>query len=113
MRARICSHVVAAYGSAEAGVTAAAPAHAVAGIPGAAGFVTPGTTVQIVDAAGSALAPGQEGLIRIKSDIGVDGYLGGAAQTAQAFRSGWFHPGETGTLDADAMLVVTGRAQRG
>ena len=74
--------------------------------------MTPGTTVQIVDGSGAVLSPGQEGIVRIKSDDAVDGYLGDAAETAQAFRDGWFYPGDTGTLDADEMLVVTGRVQR-
>ncbi len=112
VRSRICSHVVAIYDSAEAGISAAAPAQGIAGIPGAAGFVTPGTALQVVDQSGSALPSGQEGIVRIKSHDAVDGYLGDAAETAQAFRDGWFYPGDTGTLDAEEMLVITGRMQR-
>jgi acyl-coenzyme A synthetase/AMP-(fatty) acid ligase len=112
VRSRICSHVVAVYDSAEAGISATAPAHAIAGVAGAAGFVTPGTTVQIVDGSGTVLATGQEGIVRIKSEDAVGGYLGDAAETRQAFRDGWFYPGDTGTLDADAMLVITGRGQQ-
>ena len=43
VRSRICSHLVVAYGSTEASMTAAAPAHEIVGTPGAVGFVTPGT----------------------------------------------------------------------
>jgi len=109
VRSRICSHVVAAYGSVETGTAAAAAAHAIAGTPGAVGFVTPGTTVQIVDRSGTLLAPGQEGLVRIKSDCAVDGYRSSPKETAQSFRDGWFYPGDTGTLDAGELLVITGR----
>jgi acyl-CoA synthetase (AMP-forming)/AMP-acid ligase II len=109
VRSRICSHVVEAFDSTEASILASAPAHAIAGIPGAVGFVTPGTTVQIVDRSGTVLPAGQEGLVRIKSDCAVDGYLGNPEETAQAFRDGWFYPGDTGSLDASELLVITGR----
>jgi acyl-coenzyme A synthetase/AMP-(fatty) acid ligase len=108
-RLRICSHLVSAYHPAEAGTSAAAGAHELTGRQGAVGFVTPGTTVQIVDQSGTVLPPGQEGLVRIKSDCAVDGYLGNPEETAQAFRDGWFYPGDTGTLDAGELLVITGR----
>jgi acyl-CoA synthetase (AMP-forming)/AMP-acid ligase II len=109
VRSRICSHVVEAYDSTEAGILASAPAHAIAGIAGAVGFVTPGIAVQIVDRSETVLPAGQEGVVRIKSDWAVDGYLGNPEETARAFREGWFYPGDTGTLDADALLVITGR----
>jgi acyl-CoA synthetase (AMP-forming)/AMP-acid ligase II len=109
VRSRICSHVVEAYDSTEASILASAPAHAIAKTPGAVGFVTPGTTVQIVDRSGTVLPAGQEGLVRIKSDCAVEGYLDNSEQAARAFRDGWFYPGVNGTLDADALLVITGR----
>ena len=111
VRSRICSHLVLAYGSTEASMTAAGPAHEVVGSPGAVGFVTPGTAVQIVDRSGTVLPPGQEGLLRIKSDYAVDSYLGNPEETAQTFRNGWFYPGDTGALDSNELLFITGREQ--
>ena len=92
-------------------MTAAALAHEIVGSPGAVGFVTPGTAVQIVDRSGTVLPPGQEGLVRIRSDYAVDGYLGNPEETAQTFRDGWFYPGDIGTLGVDDLLIITGREQ--
>jgi acyl-coenzyme A synthetase/AMP-(fatty) acid ligase len=111
VRSRICSHIVVAYGSTEASMTAAALAHEIMGTAGAVGFVTPGTTVQIVDRSGTVLRPGREGLLRIRSDYAVDGYLNSPEETTQAFRDGWFYPGDIGALDEDELLVITGREQ--
>ncbi|HZO47168.1 MAG TPA: AMP-binding protein [Xanthobacteraceae bacterium] len=105
-RLRICSHLVSAYHSAEAGTAAAAGAHELAGRQGAVGFVTPGTTIQIVDQTGTVLPPGQEGLVRIKSDTAVEGYLGGPEETAKSFHDGWFYPGDFGVLDPDGLLTI-------
>ena len=113
VRARICSHLVVAYGSTEASMTAAAPSHQIVESPGAVGFVTPGTAVQIVDRSGTVLPPGQEGLLRIKSDYAVDGYLGNREETAQTFRDGWFYPGDTGALDTNELLFITQTAEPG
>jgi acyl-coenzyme A synthetase/AMP-(fatty) acid ligase len=111
VRARICSHLVAVYGSTEMGTTATAPAHAIAGTPGAVGFVTPGAAVQIVDRSGTVLAPGQEGLLRIRSDYAVVDYFGNLEETTKTFRNGWFYPGDIGRLGEDGLLVITGREQ--
>ena len=92
-------------------MTAAAFAHEIMGTAGAVGFVTPGTTVQIVDRSGTVLRPGREGLLRIRSDYAVDGYLNSPEETTQAFRDGWFYPGDIGALDEDELLVITGREQ--
>jgi acyl-coenzyme A synthetase/AMP-(fatty) acid ligase len=111
VRSRICSHLTAVYGSTEMGTTATAPAHTIAGEPGAVGFVTPGAAVQIVDGSGTVLAPGREGLLRIRSDYAVDGYFGNPEESAKTFRNGWFYPGDIGRLGEDDLLVITGREQ--
>jgi len=56
-----------------------------------------------------ALAPGQEGQVRIRSEFAVEGYFRIPEETAAAFRHGWFYPGDIGSLDADRMLFITGR----
>ncbi len=111
LRARICSHLVTAYGSTEASMSATAHAHEIAHVPRAVGFVTPGVTVQVVDASGTILPPGEEGAVRIRSAYAVDGYFGNPDATAEVFRNGWFYPGDIGTLSADNLLVVSGREQ--
>lgn len=111
LRSRISSHLIAAYGSTEASMTATAQAHEIVGTPRAVGFVTPGVTIQIVDASDTLLAPNQEGYVRIKSEYAVDGYFGSSVESVNAFRDGWFYPGDLGTLGSNNLLVITGREQ--
>ncbi len=109
LRSRICSHLIAVYSSTEAGVAAVAYAHEIAEVPRAVGFVPPGVTVQIVDGSGTLLPPGQEGQVRLRSEYAVDGYFGNPEESRKVFRDGWFYPGDLGTLNADGLLIITGR----
>jgi acyl-CoA synthetase (AMP-forming)/AMP-acid ligase II len=111
LRSRICSHLIAAYGSTEASMLAVAHAHEIADAPRAVGFVTPGVVIQIVDSFGTLLSPGQEGRVRVRSEYAVDGYLGDPEESKSVFRDGWFYPGDLGTLSADGLLVIAGREQ--
>jgi acyl-CoA synthetase (AMP-forming)/AMP-acid ligase II len=111
VRARICSHVVVAYGSTEASMSATAHAHEAAAVPQAVGFVTPGVNIQIIDETGTILPPGQEGRVRVRSEYAVDNYFGNPQASEAAFRDGWFYPGDLGMLSAEGMLFVTGRQE--
>ncbi len=62
-RNALCSNVVGAYGSSEAGAAARAPSHILERYPGAAGFVEPGMEVQLVDVNDQPVAPGNEGIV--------------------------------------------------
>jgi acyl-CoA synthetase (AMP-forming)/AMP-acid ligase II len=111
LRARICSHLIAAYGSTEASMSATAHAHEIADMPRAVGFVTPGVAVQVVDATGTMLGAGAEGYIRIRSEFAVNGYFGNPEGSSKEFRDGWFYPGDIGTLSTDGLLAISGREQ--
>jgi acyl-CoA synthetase (AMP-forming)/AMP-acid ligase II len=109
VRMRMCSHLVSAYGSTEASITASAPAHEIDHMAGAVGYLTPGVRAQIVDREGVVLPPGREGLLRIRSEFAVDRYLGEPSGSERVFRDGWFQPGDLATLDAEGLLIITGR----
>jgi acyl-coenzyme A synthetase/AMP-(fatty) acid ligase len=109
VRPRLCSHLVTGYGSTETAMSATAPAHRIADIPGAAGYVTPGMRIEIVDEADRALPAGTEGIIRIASQFGIDRYLDDPIESAAVFRYGWFYPGDLGSLTSDNLLVISGR----
>src|SRR5579859_185338 len=98
VRPRLCSHLVTGYGSTETAMSATAPAHRIAHIPGAAGYVTPGMRIEIVDESDRPLPAGTEGMIRIASQFGIDCYLDDPVESAQVFRDGWFYPGDLGAL---------------
>jgi len=109
LRSRMCSNLVCAYGCTETGLVAAAPAHAIADRPNAVGYIAPGVTVEIVDRSGLAVTTGAEGLIRVRSPWVVTGYFGQGAGSGEAFRDGWFYPGDTGLLTPENLLVVSGK----
>jgi acyl-coenzyme A synthetase/AMP-(fatty) acid ligase len=109
VRAYICPNVVAAYGSTETSMVAAAPAHAIAEIPGAVGYVMPGMSVEIVDGNGTTLPVGGEGRVRIRGPYNAAGYVGDPETSATAFRDGWFYPGDIGSLTAQNLLVISTR----
>ena len=111
LRARICSRVIAAYGSTEASMSAVAHAHEIVNVPRAVGFVTPGVAVQVIDSSGTPLPAGEEGQLRIRSEFAVEGYFGNPEESEKVFRDGWFYPGDLGTLSAEGLLVITGREQ--
>src|SRR5262249_42979562 len=104
-----CSHLVSFYGSTEANTTASAPAHQIDHVAGAVGYLVPGVRAQIVDRDGVVLPPGSEGLLRIRSEFAVDRYLGDPSGSERVFRDAWFQPGDNATLDAEGLLVITGR----
>jgi fatty-acyl-CoA synthase len=109
VRKRMCSHLVTSYGASEFSPIAVAPYHQVSEIKGAAGYVVAGAIVQAVDDADRPLPPGETGAIRMRGDFGVDGYVGNPPGSEQAFRNGWFYPGDLGAVTADNVLVISGR----
>jgi acyl-CoA synthetase (AMP-forming)/AMP-acid ligase II len=106
---RLCSHLVTGYGSTETAISATAPAQRIAHIEGAAGYVTPGMRIEIVDAADRPVPAGSEGIVRIASEFGVDRYIDDPVESSQVFRAGWFYPGDLGSLTADNLLIISGR----
>jgi acyl-coenzyme A synthetase/AMP-(fatty) acid ligase len=109
VRPRLCSHLITGYGSTETAMSATAPAHLISHIPGAAGYVTPGIRIEIVDEMDRAVPAGVEGIVRISSEFGIDGYIDDPIESAQVFRDGWFYPGDLGSLTSDNLLVISGR----
>jgi acyl-CoA synthetase (AMP-forming)/AMP-acid ligase II len=109
VRPRLCSHLIAGYGSTEAAMSATAAAHRIADIEGAAGYVTPGIRIEIVDDADRPVAGGVEGSVRVASEVGVDRYIDDPVETARVFRDGWFYPGDIGSLTSDNLLIISGR----
>jgi acyl-CoA synthetase (AMP-forming)/AMP-acid ligase II len=109
IRTRLCSNLIYGYGSAEACTVASAPVHATGHIPGAVGYIAPGFTVEAVDEADRVLPVGQSGRLRMHSRFNVNGYLGDPPESENAFRNGFFYPGDLGSVTAERVLVITGR----
>jgi acyl-CoA synthetase (AMP-forming)/AMP-acid ligase II len=109
VRARMTAHLFCSYGATETGTVAIGPAQIIADFPSAVGFVVPGVSVEIVNDQGNVLSSKHEGTVRIRTPQTVAGYFGNPGESAEAFRGGWFYPGDIGCLTEDRMLVILGR----
>jgi acyl-coenzyme A synthetase/AMP-(fatty) acid ligase len=105
----ICPNLEINYGGSEIGRVAEATPETLAARPQSAGRLRPWVEMEAVDEEGRTLAPGQPGIIREKSPLLTSGYVGDPEGTAQAFRDGWFYPGDTGHVDPAGYLTLTGR----
>lgn len=77
-----------------------------------AGIPYPGGEVAIVDAAGTFLAPGQEGEVVIRSAQVMQGYWNKPDATAEVMLpGGWFRTGDVGRMDEDGFLYVFDRVK--
>jgi fatty-acyl-CoA synthase len=93
VRSRMCSNLIFYYGTTETSTIASAPAHALTGLAGAVGYVTPDVSVQIVDGNGNPVPANQEGAVRVRTPVSVHGYLDDPQQAGPAFRDGYFDTG--------------------
>jgi acyl-CoA synthetase (AMP-forming)/AMP-acid ligase II len=109
VRQRMCSHLVTSYGASEISPVAIAPYHRISATTGAVGHVCAGVRVQAVDETDRPLGPGATGIIRIRGDVGVSGYIGNPSGSERVFRNGWFYPGDIGSVSTDRVLVISGR----
>ena len=69
------------------------------------------TEIQIVDEDGALRSPGDAGLIRYKSPGVSDHFYNDEAASAEAFRDGWYYPGDVGRMDSGGLLYLVGRAK--
>jgi oxalate---CoA ligase len=77
-------------------------------LPGSVG-VSCGPLIRIVSPEGVDLPVGEIGEIVIQGDNVIAGYEDAPEANARSFRNGWFHTGDTGYLDAEGFLFLTGR----
>lgn len=97
-----------AYGSTEAGLMCS-KLLTTAESDTSAGFPPKDAIVEIVDSADLQLPNETEGIVRLRTPGMVRSYIGDAKATAEAFRDGWFYPGDTGMFDENSALHITGR----
>ena len=109
-RARAISrNITCLYGSTEVGVVATAPAELIIKQQSAVGFVAPGVRVEIVDEKGTPLGLDREGVIRVNVPGAPTRYLNDPDASKNVFKDGWFYPGDIGSLNAEGLLLVSGR----
>ena len=108
VRRQVSRNLYVNYGSSETSAVTVAPPEVV--LPDTVGAALPGVHLQIVDAADRLLPFNEVGLIRIRAPGMVESYFDDGEATAQAFRGGWFHPGDLGMLTEEGQLIFKGRA---
>lgn len=69
-----------------------------------------GVNIEIVDNNGNKLDIGEVGYVRIKSHGMIESYLNDKESTKQAFKGGWFYPGDLGKFSKNGELLYWGRA---
>ena len=65
--------------------------------------------VEVVDAQDQPLPPGETGLLRYRGPACATAYHRDPEASAEAFRQGWFYPGDLASLDADGFVTLRGR----
>ncbi len=94
------------YGSTEVGQAAIASPEDLRASPGTAGRPPEGVELRVLGPDDRELGPGEVGEIVVASGFHFDGYTGGGSKPR---RGGAMVTGDTGYLDADGRLFVTGR----
>lgn len=106
---RLCAELWNIYGATEGGYVATGRFGTLDHDAGEAGYPVPGVEVRAFDAGGTPLAPGVEGFLRMRGRAFVHGYLDDPEHSAEAFRDGWFEPGDLGSVSAAGVVRVGGR----
>ncbi len=76
---------------------------------GSIGKGIPGVTIEVLDADGSPVAPGQVGEIVAAGDSITLGYWKAPEETARSFRGGKLYTGDLATVDEEGFIFVAGR----
>ncbi len=81
--------------------------------PGTVGHPLPGVAARIVDpATGEPMADNADGLLLVKGQNRMVGYLNQPERTAEAIREGWYVTGDIASIDEDGFLRITDRLSR-
>lgn len=111
LRARVAPRVIDYYGTTGGGPVALINGDEEDTSPTAAGRLTAGIEVQVVDETGATVAHGASGRVRMRGPGVTRSFAGETAAGAdEAIRDGWYYPGDTGHFAEDGILHLTGRA---
>jgi acyl-[acyl-carrier-protein]-phospholipid O-acyltransferase/long-chain-fatty-acid--[acyl-carrier-protein] ligase len=85
----------------------------VAGRRGKIGHPLPGVSVRIVDLdTGLPVTPGTAGMLLVKGQNVMQGYLGKPEKTAEVLQDGWYTTGDVALMEEDGFLTITDRLSR-
>jgi acyl-coenzyme A synthetase/AMP-(fatty) acid ligase len=107
VRDTMCNRLIAEYGSAEAGSTAAGWAETLDLDNGEVGHVVAGVKVDLVDPETRSPVSSSPGALRIRSVAMASGYLGG--DPSKSFEGGAFYTNDLGSVSTDGRVTLAGR----
>jgi long-chain acyl-CoA synthetase len=97
------------YGLSETAPTLCSNAAGPVNKPGTVGPAIPGVELRILDDEGRDVPRGEVGEICARGPNVFLGYWKREAETAEAFRGGWFHTGDLGRMDEDGYVTIVDR----
>jgi benzoate-CoA ligase family protein len=77
--------------------------------PGASGARVPGYELKLTDPEGSAVAPGESGVLWVRGDSQAPLYWNRPDKTAETMRDGWIYTGDRFGVDEDGFYFFQGR----
>jgi benzoate-CoA ligase family protein len=77
--------------------------------PGAVGVPVPGTEARLLDAAGREVAPGEQGVLHVRTPSASPRYWNRVDASRRAFLGEWFRTGVVCVRDADGFFTHLGR----
>jgi acyl-[acyl-carrier-protein]-phospholipid O-acyltransferase/long-chain-fatty-acid--[acyl-carrier-protein] ligase len=81
--------------------------------PGSVGRPLPGVAAKVVDpATGEGPLVGKEGLLLVKGDNRMVGYVNQPQETCETLRDGWYMTGDIAMIDEDGFIRITDRLSR-
>ena len=99
------------YGSTDGGGCSALTWVDPASVAGSVGRPVFGARLEIVDDGDQPLAAGEVGRIRYQHEGTASGYYNDPKASEEAFRGGWYYPGDLGWCDGDGYLYLAGRSK--
>jgi acyl-CoA synthetase (AMP-forming)/AMP-acid ligase II len=109
IRDRLCPHFFEYYASTEGGGVSLLTPDDIATHGQTVGRPVFAVEVEVVDAQDNPLPLGETGLLRYRGPACATAYHRDPEASAEAFRQGWFYPGDLASLDADGFVTLCGR----
>lgn len=109
IRSRLTPHLYEIYSSTEGGAASIMGPEDMALAPESVGRPAFRVELEIVDEAHGPLPPGEVGRLRYRSPASPRGYFVG--DSSEAFRDGWYYPGDLASLDPDGFVFLKGRVK--
>src|SRR5262249_12265935 len=108
-RARTGVEISEGYGLSETAPTLCSNVVGSVNKPGTVGPAIPKVELRLVDDQDRDVPPGEVGEIVARGPNVFRGYWNRPAETAEAFRGGWFHTGDLARIDSDGYYTIVDR----